>query len=87
MKETDEARLRDEYQKLVRGLVTQGVLRGGGGGRGGGAGGAAGGDEWLANPALPEDILQETVPGESAGGGWVSGFVWVKSWQHPASPA
>lgn len=23
-----------------------------------------GGEEWLANPALPEDIVRESVPGE-----------------------
>mmetsp|Transcript_5423 Transcript_5423/g.11986 ORF Transcript_5423/g.11986 Transcript_5423/m.11986 type:complete len:760 (+) Transcript_5423:301-2580(+) len=49
MKETDEARLRNEYQRLVQGLVSQGALRGG--------------EEWLANPALPEHIVRETVPG------------------------
>lgn len=31
-------------------LPSQGVVRGG--------------EDWLANPALPEDIMKETVPGE-----------------------
>ncbi|KAG1659685.1 hypothetical protein FOA52_004324 [Chlamydomonas sp. UWO 241] len=50
LKETDEKRLRDEYQKLVRGLVLQGALRNGG-------------EDLLANPVLPQDVVAETVPG------------------------
>ncbi len=34
----------------MAGLVAQGALRGG--------------EDWLANPALPEDVVRETVPGE-----------------------
>ncbi len=49
-KETDKARLTAEYQRLVRGLVEQGAL-------------PQGGEQLLANPALPEDVLQETMPG------------------------
>ena len=54
-READTARLNDEYQRLVRGLVQQGAL-------------PRGGDEMLANPVLPEDILRETVPGVRGGG-------------------
>ena len=58
-KSTDAQRLKDEYQRLVRGLQTQGNLpqadpRPGGGQQGGG-------EDWLANPALPEDIMREAV--------------------------
>jgi DNA excision repair protein ERCC-2 len=53
MKETDSERLKEEYKRLVDGLVTQGALRGR----------LNGGEEALANPALPEDIIRETVPG------------------------
>jgi hypothetical protein len=49
-------RLDSEYRRLVEGLVEAGQL--------------AGGEEWLANPALPDDIVRESVPG-----GWVRG-VW-----------
>ncbi|MEW5309782.1 MAG: hypothetical protein WDW38_001642 [Sanguina aurantia] len=49
VKETDANRLRVEYEKLVRGLVSGGALRGG--------------EDWLANPVLPDDIVRETVPG------------------------
>ncbi|KAL6748525.1 hypothetical protein V8C86DRAFT_1139607 [Haematococcus lacustris] len=59
VKETDAGRLRDEYNRLVQGLVAQGTLPA----APGGGGAAAGGEEWLANPVLPQDILQETVPG------------------------
>ncbi|KXZ50909.1 hypothetical protein GPECTOR_14g156 [Gonium pectorale] len=48
-READAARLQAEYQRLVQGLVAQGALRGG--------------EDWLANPALPEDVVRETVPG------------------------
>ncbi|GLC50205.1 hypothetical protein PLESTB_000354000 [Pleodorina starrii] len=46
-READAARLQAEYNRLVAGLVAQGALRGG--------------EDWLANPALPEDVVQETV--------------------------
>lgn len=48
-READAARLQAEYNRLVQGLVAQGALRGG--------------EDWLANPALPEDVVRETVPG------------------------
>lgn len=57
MKEVDANRLREEYSRLVQGLMTQGTLQ---------AGAVQGGEDLLANPALPEDILQETVPGACA---------------------
>ncbi|XP_031372658.1 general transcription and DNA repair factor IIH helicase subunit XPD-like isoform X2 [Punica granatum] len=47
-KATDESRLRAEYNRLVEGLAQRGDLQG---------------DTWLANPALPDDILKEAVPG------------------------
>lgn len=53
VKETDAERLREEYRKLVNGLASQVAL-------------PVDGDEttqWLSNPALPADILQEAVPG------------------------
>jgi DNA excision repair protein ERCC-2 len=40
-----------EYRRLVEGLVAAGQLNGG--------------EEWLAHPALPEDIVRESVPGET----------------------
>ncbi|KAF8006511.1 hypothetical protein BT93_K0720 [Corymbia citriodora subsp. variegata] len=48
-KATDESRLRAEYQRLVEGLALRGDLQVN--------------DTWLANPALPDDILKEAVPG------------------------
>lgn len=53
MKETDAERLRDEYRKLVNGLMSQVALPADG----------AEATQWLANPVLPQDILQEAVPG------------------------
>ena len=49
-KETDAQRLSDEYNRLVRGLAQSGAI-------------PQGGEEWLSNPSLPQDILQEAVPG------------------------
>ena len=49
-KATDAQRLSDEYNRLVRGLAQQGAI-------------PQGGEEWLSNPALPQDILREAVPG------------------------
>ncbi|KAF8064487.1 hypothetical protein HT031_003286 [Scenedesmus sp. PABB004] len=43
------ARLDEEYRRLVGHLVEAQQLRGG--------------EEWLANPALPEDIVAESMPG------------------------
>lgn len=54
-KSTDAQRLKDEYQRLVRGLQTQGNLPSADPRPGNG------GEDWLANPALPEDIMREAV--------------------------
>ncbi|XP_058072574.1 general transcription and DNA repair factor IIH helicase subunit XPD isoform X1 [Magnolia sinica] len=48
-KATDAGRLRAEYNRLVEGLAQRGNL--------------PLTDTWLANPALPDDILKEAVPG------------------------
>eukprot|EP00897_Mesotaenium_endlicherianum_P010484 jgi/Mesen1/9464/ME000627S08848 len=48
-KATDASRLREEYNRLVEGLAQRGNL--------------PATDSWLANPALPDDILREAVPG------------------------
>jgi DNA excision repair protein ERCC-2 len=48
MKETDAERLREEYRKLVSGIA---------------GGHTEGMEQYLANPALPDDILREAVPG------------------------
>ncbi|KAH8515516.1 hypothetical protein H0E87_004112 [Populus deltoides] len=48
-KATDANRLREEYKRLVNGLALSGNL--------------PGSDSWLSNPALPDDILREAVPG------------------------
>lgn len=48
-KATDANRLRAEYNRLVDGLAQRGNL--------------PISDAWLANPALPDDILKEAVPG------------------------
>ncbi|GMN48780.1 hypothetical protein TIFTF001_017943 [Ficus carica] len=48
-KATDASRLRAEYNRLVDGLAQRGNL--------------PVSDTWLANPALPDDILKEAVPG------------------------
>ena len=63
-KATDAARLRAEYDRLLGGL--RGALPAPHGDGGGGAEGtqaATRGEEWLAHPALPEDVLREAVPG------------------------
>ncbi|PIA44815.1 hypothetical protein AQUCO_01700426v1 [Aquilegia coerulea] len=49
LKKTDANRLRQEYNRLVDGLAQRGNL--------------PITDAWLANPALPDDILKEAVPG------------------------
>ncbi|KAF5180044.1 Dna repair helicase xpd [Thalictrum thalictroides] len=49
LKKTDANRLRAEYNRLVDGLAQRGNL--------------PITDAWLANPALPDDILKEAVPG------------------------
>lgn len=48
-KATDAQRLRAEYNRLVEGLAQRGTL--------------PQNDQMLANPALPDDILKEAVPG------------------------
>ena len=48
-KEVDAQRLREEYARLVEGLQSSGAV--------------SPNDDGLANPALPEDILNEAVPG------------------------
>ncbi|CAN1729199.1 General transcription and DNA repair factor IIH helicase subunit XPD [Linum perenne] len=48
-KATDAGRLRAEYNRLVEGLALRGDL--------------PASDAWLANPALPDDILRQAVPG------------------------
>ncbi|WCJ29203.1 RAD3-like DNA-binding helicase protein [Euphorbia peplus] len=48
-KATDAGRLRAEYNRLINGLAQRGDL--------------SVSDTWLANPALPDDILKEAVPG------------------------
>eukprot|EP00898_Chlorokybus_atmophyticus_P001467 jgi/Chlat1/2320/Chrsp17S00174 len=52
-KATDAKRLRDEYNRLVQGLQQHNAL----------PGARPETDQWLANPALPDDILKEAVPG------------------------
>ena len=71
-KSTDAQRLKDEYQRLVRGLQTQGNFPSADPRPAG-----AGGEDWLANPALPEDIMREAVSncitsiwGVWGGGSW-----------------
>ncbi|XP_045297902.1 general transcription and DNA repair factor IIH helicase subunit XPD isoform X2 [Leopardus geoffroyi] len=49
IKETDEQRLRDEYRRLVEGLREASAARET--------------DAHLANPVLPDEVLQEAVPG------------------------
>jgi hypothetical protein len=48
----NRARLDEEYRRLVGNLIEAQQLRGG--------------EEWLANPALPEDIVRESMPGTAA---------------------
>ena len=60
MKETDAERLREEYRRLVAGIA--------GAHTGGASSSVTHGDttsmeQYLANPALPDDILREAVPG------------------------
>ena len=50
-KATDAGRLRAEYDRLVAGMSATGVLD------------DHGGEEFLANPAIPADVLREAVPG------------------------
>lgn len=53
MKASDSQRLATEYRALVAGLAEQGVLGGGG----------PEDSNTLGNPLLPDDIMQEAVPG------------------------
>jgi DNA excision repair protein ERCC-2 len=48
MKQTDAQKLQDEYAKLVDGLQNAGGQEE---------------DDLLANPVLPDDLVQEAVPG------------------------
>ena len=52
----DAARLRSEYERLLGGLRERGALPGG-------MGPLPAGEDWLANPALPDDVLREAVCG------------------------
>jgi DNA excision repair protein ERCC-2 len=52
MRDSDRDRLQSEYRRLVSGLSTRGILPA-----------SASHDDVLANPVIPEDILEETVPG------------------------
>ena len=45
---TDAQRLTDEYRRLVDGFQGQGII-------------PRNNEGWLANPALPDDILREAV--------------------------
>jgi DNA excision repair protein ERCC-2 len=49
LKQTDAARLNDEYARLVNGLASTGAL--------------PANEELPANPLLPHDILMQAVPG------------------------
>jgi DNA excision repair protein ERCC-2 len=49
VKETDANRLRGEYERLLEGLAQTAAMREAG--------------EALANPVLPDHILQQVVPG------------------------
>ncbi|KAK9867834.1 hypothetical protein WJX84_011959 [Apatococcus fuscideae] len=57
-KATDAQRLKDEYNRLWSGLAQQGHLP-----AQKNRSPLPGGEDTLANPALPQDILQEAVPG------------------------
>ena len=48
MQATDAQRLTDEYRRLVDGFQGQGII-------------PRNNEGWLANPALPDDILREAV--------------------------
>lgn len=52
MRESNAHRLRNEYDRLVRGMSTSGVLPD-----------VPSGDMMLSNPSIPQDIIEETVPG------------------------
>ena len=56
MSESNAARLQEEYQRLLDGLAASAGL-GGAAGSGGGGGGT------LASPLLPQNVLDEAVPG------------------------
>lgn len=68
MKASDSQRLAREYQALVAGLTEQGVLGGQLGGSSNGSSSEGGGflledSNTMGNPLLPDDIMQEAVPG------------------------
>lgn len=52
MRNTNAQRLQTEYERLVRGMSTKGILPD-----------VPVSDAMLANPNIPEDIIEETVPG------------------------
>lgn len=52
MRNTDRARLQQEYERLVKGMSTSDILPE-----------MSAGDAMLASPNIPEDIIEETVPG------------------------
>ncbi|GAA5904581.1 hypothetical protein JCM6882_004913 [Rhodosporidiobolus microsporus] len=58
MKQKDASKLEDEYRRLVEGLAA-----GDGGGEDAEGGGRAEDEDFMANPVLPADLLQEAVPG------------------------
>uniref|UniRef100_UPI00358E0210 general transcription and DNA repair factor IIH helicase subunit XPD isoform X2 n=1 Tax=Myxine glutinosa TaxID=7769 RepID=UPI00358E0210 len=61
IKETDAMKLREEYQRMVEGLMEASVARET--------------DVYMANPILPDDILKETVPGSIRTGEHFVGFL------------
>lgn len=52
MRNTDRARLQQEYERLLKGMSTRGILPE-----------MSAGDAMLASPNIAEDIIEETVPG------------------------
>ena len=61
LKESDATKLRQEYERLVEGLRDANVQRET--------------DVILANPVLPDEILQEAVPGNIRNGEHFVGFL------------
>lgn len=64
-KQRDARRLREEYERLVKGLSTDLLRDRQGGGPSSASGGTSKfvGDELLGTPQLSQDIVEETVPG------------------------
>eukprot|EP01138_Halocafeteria_seosinensis_P011899 gb/GECG01012161.1/.p1 GENE.gb/GECG01012161.1/~~gb/GECG01012161.1/.p1 ORF type:complete len:845 (+),score=112.20 gb/GECG01012161.1/:1-2535(+) len=72
MKEADSQRLQDEYQRLVQGLSNSGAFgdahprssaQNNGNTRQQQQEGTGGGEEMLAAPVLPQDVVEEALPG------------------------